>query len=284
MRVEPELGALISSFRRLGDNHALDLFHSPPERPVDPTGIHRFGCWPLIPFANRCAGGRLFSSAVVHQLPINDPANDRTMHGCGWQRPWVIDAESRSDLRLTLRVADFGPYCFDAAIELRLTSIGASFAIALTNIGRSPLPFGMGFHPWFPCMPDTLLKVPSARRVLFESGFKAKGVVEVDAETDFRTARSLWRDTEIAVNFLDCSGPVTLTYPRSHRLYIVFDDVFRAPLLWRPPGAGYVCFEPQSHVLGAPGGGKAAEIAPLRILGPQETMRGQMDISVEKIS
>ena len=272
---------LISSLKWRRGEGWIDLLYSPASSPSDPSGIARFGCWPLVPFANRCEGGRLHCGEMVHQLPMNESLEKRTMHGCGWQRPWQVSHHTDSRLLLALCVDDFGPYRFDAAFDLELTPSGARFSLSVRNIGDNALPFGIGLHPWFYCEPDTEFMFFAERRAAFAAAFKPAGEMQIEAASDFRSSRVISRDTELAVNFVDGSGPATILYPGSHKISLAFDPVFRAPLLWRPPGADFFCFEPQSHGIGAPGSARAA--VPLQMLSPGASLAGSMTISAATV-
>ena len=43
-----------------------------------------------------------------------------------------------------------GPYCYGAVLEYSLDAHGMTIRLAATNLAAIPLPFGLGFHPWFP--------------------------------------------------------------------------------------------------------------------------------------
>ena len=279
---EPNRG-LISSLRWRRGESWIDLLYSPASRPSDQTGISRFGCWPLVPFANRCEGGRLRCGDLVHQLPLNEPLENRAMHGCGWQRAWQVVRLTDIGLTLALQVDDFGPYRFDAAFDLELTDFGARFSLSVRNVGENALPFGIGLHPWFYCEPDTEFMFVAERRATFAAAFKPAGETTIEKASDFRSSRVISRDTELVVNFIDGARSATILYPGSHTISLEFDPVFRAPLLWRPRDANFFCFEPQSHSIGAPGDAHARAAVPLQILSPGASLAGSMTISAATI-
>ncbi len=287
--IEPQNGALVSKLVWHDEGREIDLLYSPQDRPKSSNGIHLFGCWPMVPFANRAFDRVLTDGVIRHLLPVNDPAKSSTIHGFGWQSPWNVEDVNEHRIRLNHACkGEFGPYHYRAEFELSIGDhFGFEFSLKVKNTGKKPLPFGIGFHPWFPCDKKTGFTVNAPRRVALGQDYRPIGPAEIDAESDFSSQRRNRQDSgrlvktgkEIAVNFLDWHGMARLDYPGSHSLNIEATKTLSSPVLWTPGDTDFVCFEPQSHAIGAPSdeGGRLA--APLQVLQPGEAMEGGMRIS-----
>lgn len=274
--IEPGRGALIRQISWKGGDQSIDLLYSPAEKPRSADGINFFGCWPLVPFANRCFGGKLIAADSSWQLPINELSSGNAMHGYGWQCAWPIEKQSETSATLSHRCdGDFGPYRYRCEMTISIEGPAVVISLTVTNKAAERLPFGLGLHPWFACDAATEFCVGDARRkVDFASGYRALAEVALDRSADFFLQDKMDRAGEIVVNYVGWRGPAQLTYPNSHRLAISASLSLDMPLLWRPPGVPFVCFEPQSHVIGAPADPRAADISPMRTLDPGETLSG----------
>ncbi|MBY0612210.1 MAG: hypothetical protein K2P80_08490 [Beijerinckiaceae bacterium] len=279
--IDPSRGGLIRRLVWKRGGPPVDLLYSPESQPQSDAGIDLFGCWPLVPFANRCHGGMLVFGETRWTLPINDPASGNTMHGTGWRRAWTVDEISRQSLTLSHCCdAGFGAYRYESSLRLSLRDDVIRIDLSVTNRGDEPAPFGLGLHPWFPCDETTTLRVDGvAAKVAFAPGYHPLDAIPLDPAGDFLIGGAVARETEIAINYVGWRGAATLTYPGSHILRITASPSLDMPLLWRPPGARFVCFEPQSHVIGAPSDRKGWQISPMWLLECGQSMAGWMELT-----
>ena len=278
--IEPSNGALISALSRDLNGRQVDILHSPAARPFSPDGIAYFGCWPMLPFCNRCFDGRLVAGTDIIQLPINDPGAGNAMHGLGWECEWSIVEGTRSSVKLAHGSdRDFGPYVYDAALYIRLDADGMTMRVSVTNQGDT-MPFGIGFHPWFDWSPDVILAFDAATIVTFAEGYHPTGQRALTLQDSFDDGRTIGAQ-ETAINFDGWKGRASLTYPGSHRIHIGASRTLDTPLLWKPAGGTFVCFEPQSHAIGVPGEAKPSGVRPLAMLKTGETLSGWMTLSLD---
>jgi len=270
LALEPQ-GALISAIDLHGRDGPRPILYAPTERPLSPDGIPLFGLWPMLPFANRCERGRLLTDPPV-LLPLNEPAQNRAMHGCGWQRRWRVEERSQRTVVLSLSVDDYGVYHFDAVLTVVLDAYSVDLRLTLTNRAALTLPVGCGFHPWFPYEETLTISVEAPRRAVLGPHYAVEAAADLDAETDFRVHRPLPVSQETTIQFLDWAGRAEFHYPGRLRILLRASERFSAPLLWRPADAPFLCFEPQSHCIAAASDARAAMLAPLTSLAPGETL------------
>ncbi len=281
--IEPKYGGLVSSLCWRQEGRDIALIYSPHSRPKSDTGIHLFGCWPLVPFANRAFDAMLRFEGREIKLPVNDPLSASTMHGFGWQNEWKVEAQTPHSAVLVHESSDgFPPYRYTARQHIEVLENGMKLTLSVLNTGLEPLPFGLGFHPWFPCNARTLFSAKATGKVVLGKQYRPEGRSELELADDFRTPRPVKTGHEIALNFLEWDGLARLDYPGSHSLHIEASETLRAPVFWTPGNADFACFEPQSHAIGAPSELVAQQVAPLQRLAPGERLEGWMRVECKR--
>ncbi|MFL5257391.1 MAG: aldose 1-epimerase [Rhodopila sp.] len=110
------------------------------------------GWFPLVPYANRIAGGRFVWRGHEHRLLPNFGDSANTIHGIGWQRPWRVEraAGTEAVLRLDHQADAAWPFAFTAGIIYAVTDKDVTVTMRLTNRAPKPAPGGFGLHPYIP--------------------------------------------------------------------------------------------------------------------------------------
>jgi aldose 1-epimerase len=107
--------------------------------------------WVLQPWPNRVGHGRYDFGGATHQLPLTEPENGNALHGLAGWADWRV--VHHDDTSATLRhelVPQAGyPFALDLEAAYRLDGHGLHVAIAATNVGPAPAPYGAGHHPYF---------------------------------------------------------------------------------------------------------------------------------------
>jgi aldose 1-epimerase len=119
----------------------------------------------LLPWANRVAYGRYEFFDSVYHLPLNeisvDPPRVNALHGfMDGKKMVVTDTESTSNFARLQLSCSFNqplpgyPFDFDVSIDYFLSDTGFHMTFYITNTMEStPMPFYMGWHPYFLCFP-----------------------------------------------------------------------------------------------------------------------------------
>ncbi len=128
----------------------------------------------LIPFPNRIDGGRYLFDGEYFQMPLNFA--EHAIHGfiydkrlCVIQR-CVSSDEAWVELGYSYDGTVPGyPFNFNARIRYSI-AVGQGFrcTTVVTNEGKSPMPFGDGWHPYFRTrgeVDDLMIRVPATQRV-----------------------------------------------------------------------------------------------------------------------
>ncbi len=157
--VWPALGFNCFRWQASRGGELLDLLYADPALFANgrPT---RSGIPTLFPFPNRIRGGRFAWDGKDYQLPLNDPVQKNAIHGFACRRPWrVLDSGASATsawvtgaFRCSLDDPASRPF-WPADHELRLTYRLGDGTLRIEaeahNPDAVPLPFGLGYHPYF---------------------------------------------------------------------------------------------------------------------------------------
>jgi aldose 1-epimerase len=264
----PSAGGSIARFRV----DQVDLL-----RPMSPIDVesgkgNNAAAYPLVPFSNRIANGRLDFEGETFQLKRNWPGVAHPMHGDGWSRGWdVVQANERSaEIAYEHERADAEggwPFRYRARQSYRLETDRLIVRMAIDNLEDRPVPAGLGLHPFFIRDPDSELACRTQTVWQTDAEVLPLQQVPVPAEWDFREARRV--DEFVLDNCFDgWSGYATVTWPaRRLRLDLEASEPFRHLVIYVPPNQPYFCVEPVSHASGqvgllplAPGATRSGEI------------------------
>ena len=231
--------------------------------------------YPLVPFSNRIANGRLVFGGEVFHLARNWPGVGHPLHGDGWAHAWDVvhsDATSAEIAYLHEPAGAQGgwPFRYRARQRYRLDDDRLTIAISVENLEDRPMPAGIGLHPFFVRDPDCLL----ACRTVFAWRADAEVLpverIPVPADWDFAAGR---RPDSVALDncFDGWDGRAMIAWPaRRLRLDLEASVPFRHLVIYTPPGQPFFCVEPVSHANGQVG---LAALAPGRTLSGEAVFR-----------
>lgn len=114
----------------------------------------------MVPFSNRIAGGFDWDGKR-HEVAPNLEGEPFAIHGDGFQRVWDIERADEAEAVLRLSGA-IGPWAYDARAAYRLEAERLECRLEMVNRGGADMPFGGGFHPWFPRDAATRLRFACA--------------------------------------------------------------------------------------------------------------------------
>lgn len=156
LELDPPVGGSIANFIWEGDGVRAPILRESR----DPLrSVLDAACFPLVPFCNRIRGGCFEFRGRTVRLSPNMPGDPSPLHGQGWISAWT--AEEQSDTEAVLR---FGhppgewPWAYEASQHFRLAGDSLWLRIGCRNASDEPMPCGLGFHPYFPCGPGTLIQ------------------------------------------------------------------------------------------------------------------------------
>ena len=241
--IDPVNGAGIVDLS-LADQPILSTGHGRPQGSPFAQGMNL-----LVPFSNRISMPFTFAGKI-YSVPANLLGEPFAIHGDAFQEPWDVQVQAGDHATLTMR-GDIGPFLYDARVAYVLGPSELSVRLDLTNRAEVTLPYGGGFHPWFPRYPTTKL------------AFRAGGYwpenklhlpvtrtpVQVPGDWQFDHPSSLpygW----INAGFSNWDG-VAHIYQPTIELTIKGSGLSTALLYSPDADAPFFCFEPVSHPVDA---------------------------------
>jgi aldose 1-epimerase len=155
----PSLGGSVAAWQLDRPQGPLDLW-----RPWDgkTEDLYQTASFAMVPWSNRISGGGFTHAGRFHAMRPNRKGEPYPIHGDGWLQPWQISQPAADTLVMTLVSYGFdgNPYDYEAVQTFRLIDGGLDQRVQVRHLGVTPLPYGLGVHPWFPRTPQTRITAP----------------------------------------------------------------------------------------------------------------------------
>lgn len=230
----------------------------------------------LVPFSNRIDGGFTCQS-TFYPMHQNTDADPLAIHGDGFQKEWAVEDASENEAVLHLSMGDFGPFAYEARQTFLLTNDGLTQTLTMKNLAAVALPFGGGFHPWFPRTDKTRLQANAPDHwPEGEGSLPATASPQTPpADFDFADGKPL-PDHWINCAFSNWDGQARITQGEDAVSFTLTSDTLTTAVIYSPePDCGFFCFEPVSHPVNAhnlPG------MPGLKVLQPGESLSLDMHL------
>jgi len=275
LRVSPRGGAVVDGYTNDG---------RPFLRPYQGKGafdVAASACFPLVPIGNRVEGnaflfaGRKFALAPSAFDPLY-------IHGDGWLGTWQVGTQRQDvvELGFDKPAGEGSPFVYSARQSFRLVGARLELAMSVTNTGDVALPFGLGFHPYFPRTPLTALFAPASDWWSERGGYLPGERIALTDDVDFSTPRRLpqrWLNN----GFEGWNRAARIVWPEfGLGLDIEATPALGRYMLYAPDSdRSFFCFEPMSHT---PNALKHVDADPmgLRIVSPGESFDAGFAMSV----
>lgn len=252
----PEAGGSVARFAVGGAGRiAGDVLRPATEAALaSGTGMDT-ACYPLVPFSNRIANGRLVFDGEEFELPANWPGVRHPLHGDGWSHAWTVGGHDARSAELVYEHGGLSgwPFRYRARQTFVLDEAGLVIGMSIENLEDRAVPAGLGLHPFFPRDRETELTC------------RLGGVWQTDAEVlpvehvplppawDFSRGRRV-EGLGLDHCFDGWDGRATIAWPRrGMRLELSATEAFRHLVIYVPNGQTFFCVEPVSHANGAVG-------------------------------
>lgn len=153
LALSPSVGGAIASFDFVADGKRVPILRQ-AQGPLD--DVLESASFPLVPFSNRIRGGSFAFRGHDVRLQPNLDGDPSPLHGQGWKLPWSVERKSADEalLRFDHEPGEW-PWAYRAEQHFRLESNSLYLRLTCLNLSDGPMPCGLGFHPYFPCGPDT---------------------------------------------------------------------------------------------------------------------------------
>ena len=247
VELAPQAGGPIARFRC----NDVDLLRPMTAEAITSGRGNEAACYPLVPFSNRIANGRLVFDGQAFKLKPNWPGVRHPMHGEGWARAWdVVRHDGRSAEVVHEHDGRKGwPFRYRAQLSFRLDEAGLAVNMAIENLENRAVPGGLGLHPFFTRDTDSELAFHAAAVWLGDAEVLPTRRVAVPTEWDYSRSRKV--ESGLDNCFEDWDGRAVISWPgRGLRLELGATHPFRHAVIYTPANRPYFCVEPVSHVNG----------------------------------
>jgi len=264
-------GGVIWRLEELEAGRRVPLLRLPPAG-ADRNPLQA-ACFPLVPFGNRIAGNRFVFEEAMHELGPNMTGESHVLHGDGWLGEWTVGRRSAHEVSLFYEhKSRHSPFCYRAEQDVALVDGRLMLTMRVTNQGSAPLPYGFGWHPYFPLTPQTKLQAPAASWWTEGQGHLPDSNQPVPASLDFTLPQGLPRRW-INNGFEGWDGMARIIWPELGREMVLEADArfsryflfVSDPAFQAGYGYDFFCFEPMTHSANAhnfPGEGGLVRLAP----------------------
>ena len=276
LELDPAAGGSVSALR-CGD---LEILRTGPARSGPAFDPLQYSAFPMVPYVGRIHNGRCRVNGEDIQLHANLPPEPHAIHGFGWQTAWKVKSQTDQSVSLIHEhEADAWPWDYTALQNFQLEEDALILELTVTNGGATPMPAGLGWHPYFRRQ-NAALKLSTTHEWCPDEDTGDNQPVTVTTDKDLsagRAVETLKLDTAFSV-----SEPIIETTWPTHRVTMVSDPVFSHATIYVPPGADYFCAEPITHAPNAVNSNLPDSITGRRWLEPGESLSGTIRLKVER--
>ncbi|MEL7109821.1 MAG: aldose 1-epimerase [Pseudomonadota bacterium] len=276
LELDPQAGGAVSALRH-GD---LEIFRPAPPRSGPAFDPLAYAAFPMVPFVGRIFEGRAKWQDHCLTLPANLPPEPHAIHGHGWRAAWSV--ADRDDTRISLSYThddDAWPWHYTAKQIYDLKSDGLVVDLSVKNEGDTPMPAGLGWHPYF-YRAGAVLKTPTTREWHPNDETGDSLPLKIAEEADLSQGlpvEGLNLDTTYSL-----AKPIYEMQWPTHRVTMTADPVFAFATIYVPPGQDYFCAEPISHAPFAINSSAPMAETGLRSLAIGETLSGSITLRAER--
>lgn len=211
----------------------------------DPT---QSACFPMLPLCNRVGGNGFAFQGADYTLAPNS-SDPLYLHGDGWLADWSVAAHCPDQVQLDLHHRGDGPFAYHASQHIALHDNRLTLRLSITNDGAAPMPFGLGFHPYFPRQGATACFNADAWWQAGAGHLPVNRQSPVPEAVDFSTPRPLPDRTQNNA-YETWDGGASIHWPaQGLSLDLQADPLFGALMLYAPDDdSSFFCLEPMTHL------------------------------------
>ena len=138
----PAVGGRLHRLRVFGH----DLLRTPDDPAEQARDPFRWGAYVMAPWCNRIEAGPTEVNGNLVDVPSNFP-DGTAIHGQVYAARWEVEPDG--SLSTTGGGGDGWPWPYRCALRVTVTDSVLKVVESLTNLSDTPMPGGLGLHPWF---------------------------------------------------------------------------------------------------------------------------------------
>ena len=271
----PDLGAAVATLRYQG----RDVLRPTPAGVDDPFETAAFA---LVPFANRIADGSFRVGDREIRIERNAPGQAHPLHGHGWRKPWRVESAVRDQVVLSFEhPPDSWPWHYLAMQSATLHSDSLEVALSVENRDSTPMPAGLGWHPYFHKGPGAQLKAHVEGAWLTDAEGLPTRLAQGAHFGQWSGGDEVAREKLVDHCHTGWPGVAEILLPQEGlRLALTASRALRWLHIYSPPGKDFFCVEPVSQMPNAVNRSAPPALTGQKLLGPGERLEARVTLSV----
>lgn len=260
--------------------------------PGPAAGLLAASSFVMLPFCNRIRDGQFNFEGRSIQLA---DADKHSIHGALRKLPWQLDHASESESSCHFDSRDHEraglppinwPWPIASVFEHSLSDRRLTSTLSLTNHGDSPMPAGLGWHPYFlrevdGAAPSLMFPVSSVFPDANGDCLPDGAAVDLPAALDFRQERTLDPEQRIDHCFSGLVGDTRIRWPDASVGFTMrASPVCRFAVLYNPDEP-FFAVEPVTNANDAFNLEARGIDAGQQVLAPGETLRASMELELD---
>ena len=270
-----DLGAAVATLRYQG----RDVLRPTPAGAEDPFDTAAFA---LVPFANRIADGHFRTEDREVRIPRNAPGQEHPLHGHAWRKPWRVESLEREHVVLSFEhPADSWPWHYTASQILTLRGDSLEVTLSVENRDTTPMPVGLGWHPYFHKGRGAQLKAHVEGVWLTDEEFLPVRLAHGTRFGQWDRGDELARAELIDHCHTGWPGVAEILLPEERlRLALTASRGLRWLHIYSPPDQDFFCVEPVSQMPNAVNRSAPAAMTGHHLLAPAARFDARVTLSV----
>ncbi len=250
-----------------------------PAGTIDPFETASFA---LVPYANRIADGRFRVGEREIRIERNAPGQAHPLHGHAWRKPWRVESKARDNVVLSYEHApDSWPWHYVAMQTLTLRAESLEVALSVENRDSTPMPAGLGWHPYFRKGPGVQLKAHLEGVWLTDEESLPVRLAHGTRFGQWGRGDEVTRPELIDHCHTGWPGVAEILLPQEGlRLALTASRALHWLHIYSPPGKDFFCIEPVSHMPNAVNRSAPPAVTGHRLLAPGERFDARITLSV----
>ncbi|HEY2037284.1 MAG TPA: aldose 1-epimerase [Steroidobacteraceae bacterium] len=271
----PDLGAAVATLTFQG----RDVLRPTPPGVDDPFETAAFV---LAPFANRIADGHFRVGNREVQIPRNAPGQAHPLHGHAWRKPWRVESTTGDRAVLSFEhPADSWPWHYTVTQILILRGDNLEVSLSIENRDATPMPVGLGWHPYFHKGPGAQLKTHVEGVWLTDEEFLPVRLAHGTRFGQWGRGDQVTRPELIDHCHTGWLGVAEILLPEQRlRLALTASRALHWLHIYSPPGKDFFCIEPVSQMPNAVNRSAPPATTGHRLLAPAERFDARVTLSV----
>ncbi|XOV82215.1 MAG: aldose 1-epimerase [bacterium] len=239
--IDPQAGAAIVAYR--SDYRGGLMQWLQPADKVHPA------CFAMVPFCSRIANGRFSFAGKEITLAASLPGEEVPIHGHGLHQNWQVEALTGDAAVLSYdhEPGDW-PWAYRCEQAVSLHTDQLRISLTLFNLSASPMPYGMGLHPYFPKHQGIHVTADVVSHLRLDKAGLPVGLEPVPPALQLQDGLHLTNQVLDNV-FYRWRHVTRIQWPGlPHSLRLEASANCHHLVIWAPPGESFCCVEPVSNL------------------------------------